>query len=603
MSLYDILPTLKGGVSSKKEDDEQRSIHPRAEARGFLECCYKNEDLYNELKELGVIPSSQLDQASEDSEDQKIPLGQILVDRELISDENVGKVISDIISVPYINLSTVGIDEKVAKMLPEIYAKKQRLIAFKMDKAGLHVAMEHPLDKETIQFVEKKVGVKVIPYYSSKRDITNGLSLYAKDVEEVFDTIIKESLRRVKGSVIPEPSIVKIVDLIIQYAYQNSASDVHIEPLKQMSLVRFRIDGILHDIVKLPETLHSQIITRVKVLAKLRTDEHQSSQDGKISYSTQDEDLDIRVSIVPITNGEKVVMRLLSEKSRQFSLQDLGLVEDNLRVLEDAYKKPHGMILVTGPTGSGKTTTLYAILKILNERKVNIMTIEDPVEYGIEGVNQIQANPKTDLTFAKGLRAIVRQDPDIILVGEIRDQETADISVNAAMTGHLLLSTLHTNDAVTAFPRLLDLGVEPFLISSCVNIVIGQRLVRKICQKCRISVGVEEIIQGGELGENGLISGINDSILDKFKDTLKGHIYKGKGCDTCHYTGYLGRVGIFEVLSVDRKIREAIVDKKDAGILLEIAKKAGMKTMLDDGVDKVKSGVTTIQEIIRVTKE
>ena len=313
-------------------------------------------------------------------------------------------------------------------------------------------------------------------------------------------------------------------------------------------------------------------------------------------YQTEEERLDIRVSIVPITEGEKVVMRLLSEKSRQFSLQDLGLRSIDLKKVEEAIDKPYGMILSTGPTGSGKTTSLYAVLKILNQRDVNIMTIEDPVEYEIENINQIQVNPKTNLTFAAGLRSILRQDPNIILVGEIRDDETASIAINSAMTGHLVLSTLHTNDSSTAIPRLLEMKIEPYLVASTINVIIAQRLVRKICQKCRFSKEIKKT--------DSIISSLSmesKKVFFENKDVVR--IYQGKGCPVCHQTGYQDRIGIFEVLLIDDEIRQAVINKKDAGIIRKIAHKNGMKLMIEDGLEKVKEGITSIEEVIRVTKE
>ncbi|KKQ98563.1 MAG: Type IV pilus assembly protein PilB [Candidatus Woesebacteria bacterium GW2011_GWB1_39_12] len=555
---------------------------------------FSEQELFDTLKELDVIPLDKLKESFEEASLKKISLEELLVQKDLISDTNIGKIIADLINYPFVNLSETAIDEGVLNTIPEVYAKKQMVVAFKRDKEGLHIVLNDPSDKQVPDFIGKKIGIPVKTYYASKRSIKDALNLYAKDIAKVFDEIIAESVKEAKGTKVAEPSIIKIVDTIITYAYQNRSSDIHIEPTDDGSTVRFRIDGMLHDIINLPSVIHPQIVTRVKVMARLRTDEHQSAQDGKISVELAEENLDIRISIVPVTNGEKVVMRLLSERSRQFSLQDLGFSESDLKKVVSAYNKPHGMILSTGPTGSGKTTTLYAVLKLLNKRNVNIMTIEDPVEYDMEGVNQIQVNPNTNLTFAAGLKSIVRQDPDIILVGEIRDEETADISINAAMTGHLVLSTLHTNDAATAFPRLLDFGVEPFLIATTVNVVIAQRLVRKICLKCRVSEEVSGI----------LINEISESIMQKYFPNEKNlRVYKGKGCDLCHGTGYVGRVGIFEVLLVDDEMKTAIVAKKESSEIKKIAVKNGMTTMLEDGIGKVKQGITTIDEIIRVTKE
>jgi type IV pilus assembly protein PilB len=565
---------------------------------------YSFEEIYNVIRELDIVPVDQLKDIQQVSRKDPEKFAQLLVKRDLMSDANLGKVIADLINIPYVNLYESAIDDDTLKTLPEIFAKKQKVIAFKRDKKGLHVAMADPTDKRTKEFIARKIGMPVNFYYCTERGIENALALYAKDVKKVFSEIINESIAKAKGSKKPEPSIVKIVDTILEYAYQNKSSDIHIEPGEEKSVVRFRIDGMLHDIVDLPLDLHAQVVTRVKVMARLRTDEHQAAQDGKISTEISGESLDIRVSIVPVTNGEKIVMRLLSEKSRQFSLQDLGFGESDLKKVMTAYQKPHGMILSTGPTGSGKTTTLYAILKLLNKRNVNIMTIEDPVEYDIEGVNQIQVNAITELNFAKGLRSIVRQDPDIILVGEIRDEETADISINAAMTGHLVLSTLHTNDSATAIPRLIDLKVEPFLIGSTINVIIAQRLVRKICVNCRLSEDINRTPQVDQGNDKSPIKDLSREFVEKlFGENNTMRIYRGKGCELCHDTGYVGRVGIFEVMIVDESIRDAINTKQDASDIKALAVKGGMTTMLEDGIEKIKQGVTTIEEVLRVTKE
>lgn len=561
---------------------------------------YDNQLLYNALRELELIPQDQLDEALKLAKAEKIALDTALLDKDLISDEKLGRIMADLIKLPFINLSSEAIDLKVLRIIPEVVAKKQKIITFKIDEQGLHLAMSDPSNIQIQNFIAKKSGLPVVVHYATATDIDNAFSLYTKDVGKAFDEIISENIQQAKGAVRAEPPIIKIVDTIITYAYENKASDIHIEPTETHVLVRFRIDGILHDIVKLPLEIHPRVVTRVKVLAKLRTDEHQAAQDGKLIFKTDPstgtgEKLDLRVSIVPITKGEKVVMRLLSERSRQFSLADLGFSEGDLKKTKTAYQKPYGMILATGPTGSGKTTTLYAILKLLNKRNVNIMTIEDPVEYDIENVNQIQVNPKTELTFAKGLRSIVRQDPDIILVGEIRDEETAGIAINSAMTGHLVLSTLHTNDAATSIPRLLDMKIEPFLVASTVNIIIAQRLVRKICQKCRLSVDLPDFKQFGDLSV--------DLIKKHFGEKKPIRVFKGKGCPACRQTGYTGRIGIYEVLSIDDKIREAVVSRKDASVIRKIAIASGMTTILDDGLIKVKQGITTIEEVVRVTKE
>ena len=388
----------------------------------------------------------------------------------------------------------------------------------------------------------------------------------------------------------------------MEYAHDNRASDIHIEPLENSVSVRFRIDGILHEAVQYPHALHDKIIFRIKIMARLRTDEHAAAQDGRFDYKKEDARFDIRVSVAPITNGENVVMRLLAESSRRLSLEDLGLSGADLEKIKRASAKPYGMLLSVGPTGSGKTTSLYAILQILNKPEVNIMTIEDPVEYNMEHVQQMQVNSKKDLTFATGLRSIVRQDPDIIMVGEIRDNETADMAINASMTGHLLLSTLHANDAATAFPRLMDMGVEPFLAASSMNIIVAQRLVRKICEKCKRSyfLSKEEL---NVLKSEPRLSMYIKKISGK-NDFSKIRFYKGEGknCKSCGNTGYSGRIGIFEVMEIIEELRPLITSKASSDIIDKKAKELGMTSMLFDGLTKVSQGVTTLEEIIRATK-
>jgi type IV pilus assembly protein PilB len=565
---------------------------------------HKRSDLFKAIKELEVIPEDKLEDAYKQSKQKDKTLEEVLVDKDLIADSDLSKIIADLYKLQTINLSQTSIDKDVLSEIPEVVAREQRIIAFKKDGEGLHLAMADPSNEQIRQFIEKKFGIPVSVYYSSNREIDDALTLYQHDIKKAFSEIISENIEKAKGAQKPEPSIIKIVETIITYAYQNKASDIHIEPDDEKSTVRFRIDGILHDIIELPVGLHNQIVTRVKVLAQLRTDEHSKPQDGKIVQKMKHEDLDMRVSVVPVTDGEKIVMRLLSERSRQFSLKDLGFSESDLKKVEEAYNKPHGLVLATGPTGSGKTTTLYAILKLLNKRVVNIMTIEDPVEYDIEGVNQIQVNTKTGLTFAKGLRSIVRQDPDIILVGEIRDEETADISINAAMTGHLVLSTLHTNDAATSIPRLIDMKIEPFLVGSTVIVIVAQRLVRKICSSCRVSKELDLNKYQGRTKSTETLQLYQKYFAKYFgQGKEKVRVYEGKGCPVCHKTGYVGRIGIFEVLEVDEKIRKAIVETKDSGAIRDIATDAGMTTMVENGFQKVKSGETTIEEVLRVIKE
>lgn len=396
-----------------------------------------------------------------------------------------------------------------------------------------------------------------------------------------------------------ELSIIDLVDSLVEYAYNSRASDIHVDPEEKRVRVRLRIDGILNDAFLFPKEIQPEVITRIKVLSGLRTDEHQAAQDGRFRINLKDKSpVDIRVSIAPTFYGENAVMRLLVEKAEKFTLETLGFGETDRKKINNAIKKPYGMILATGPTGSGKTTTLYTILKTLNTKEVSIITIEDPIEYSIEGIDQIQANPRTGLTFANGLRSVLRQDPNIIMVGEIRDEETARISINAALTGHLLLSTLHTNDASTSLPRLIDMNIEPFLIASTVNIVIGQRLVRKVCPSCKVSkaLSLDEL--------QTLSDSVPKEILLKYDKATTGENFaEGKGCEKCNSSGYQGRIGIHEVMEIDDDIRRAIIRKADASEIKSISLKKGMTTMVEDGFKKAIEGITTIEEILRVIHE
>ncbi len=532
-----------------------------------------------------------------------VTLFKYISDANIIPDSQLGQLVANALSLPYIDLKYLHIPDEILHIIPEVVARKRKIMAFSKDNNGLHVAMADPNNLEIVNFLQKKTGFPIVVHYATDKNIGEAMDLYAKDVVLAFEDILAQNIKQAKGAPhekSAEPSIIKIVDTIIEYAYKNKASDVHLEPEETYSLLRFRIDGVLHDIVRLPIKIHDQIVTRIKILSNLRTDARQIPQDGKISKKIFDEALNLRVSIVPITGGEKVVLRLLSEKAHQLTLSDLGFRGESLEKIKRAYNKPYGMILATGPTGSGKTTTLYAILKDLNTRDVNIMTIEDPVEYDLENISQIQVNPKAGLNFANGLRSIVRQDPDIILVGEIRDEETAKIAVNSAMTGHLVLSTLHTNDAATTIPRLFDMGVEPFLVASSVNVIVGQRLVRRICEECRVSEDITEDSMKKYLREIPMTS-IKKHFGDNSQKRMR--VYKGKGCDICGGTGYNGRVGIYEVLEVDEDVRKAIVSKENASIVAQIAVSHGMLTMLEDGLDKVAMGMTTLDELIRATKE
>ncbi|MEN9328478.1 MAG: hypothetical protein RI947_1286 [Candidatus Parcubacteria bacterium] len=552
----------------------------------------------DQLRELvtkaGLIDEKGIAMVHEYSKNADISFANALVEKNILSDENLGIMIADHLKIPFVVLAKISIPDEVYRIIPEKLARRNKMIAFARDTEGVRIAMVDPTNTEILKMIEKKTDAKILPHLATERDINSTFQIYKKDLQKAFDNILKNVNDKSGNTLMEDAPVAKMVDMLIDYAYQDKTSDIHIEPQEKNSLIRFRIDGILHDMLILPKNLHDRVVTRIKVLSRLRTDEHLAAQDGKMRAKLEEENLDIRVSIVPIVEGEKIVMRLLSSHSRSITLKDLGMNEQDLKKITRGFNKSYGMILSTGPTGSGKSTSIYSILKILNVRERNITTIEDPVEYRVKGVNQIQVNPKTNLTFAAGLRSILRQDPNVVFVGEIRDSETAGIAVNAALTGHLVLSTLHTNDAATALPRLVDMKVEPFLVASTVNVIIGQRLVRQICDMCKTSI----MVSNEELKKN-----LPEPMIKKyFGNKTEVRIYKGQGCKICHLTGYSGRIGVFEVLEVTKEIKNMISEKVDSDVIAKKAMELGMSSMLDDGLEKVLQGKTTIEEVLRVTK-
>lgn len=556
-----------------------------------------HENLKTLLLDTGVVEQKDLELAEERVKSEGGNLTEALLWYNFISDEQLGKLVADYLQFPFVTLAQESIPLETLQMIPEVVARRHQIIAFHETDQGLDLAMLDPANFELVNFLERKIGRPVRRFYATEHDIKETLSLYHAGASQAIEELLSENIDEANHTLINDidPPVSRIVDILFRYAHQNRASDIHLEPRENDALVRFRIDGILHDITKVPLPIHIQMVSHIKVRSGLRTDEHQVPQDGKLRAKTDGGEIDIRISVIPIIHGEKIVLRLLSDRSRQFALNNLGLETTDLSKVEEAYHKPYGMILVTGPTGCGKTTTLYSFLKLLNRRNVNIVTIEDPVEYDVEGVNQIQVNPAAHLTFASGIRSILRQDPNIILVGEIRDSETARIAINLAMTGHLVLSTLHTNNAATTIPRLLDMDIEPFLIASTINVVIAQRLVRTIHENCRVSeeVSKEKLIQliGIELAQKLL------------KEELSLRVYRGKGCTGCHGTGYQGRTGIFEVMELHDTLRQAITRSVNASEIYTLAQAAGMRTMQEDGLEKVLKGVTTLEEVVRATEE
>lgn len=552
-----------------------------------------DKELRESVVREGLVTNEQLVEVDELISSTDISLYEALLEKRVATDEKIGDLIARITQTPFVDLSTINIPDGLLHIVPERVAKKKRCLVFDRTQDSIKIAMENPQDQQTIDLIRAKTGTTVVVYYATPRSINMALEVYKIDIKKTLEDFSDEDLGD-ENNEDEEAPISQLVDILFEHAYREKASDIHMEPQDDQGIVRYRVDGILHDIATFPKTVHERIISRLKVLARLRTDEHYSTQDGKIRANINGQMVDIRLSILPIVDGEKAVMRILSTHGRPLTLTDLGMRPPDLHRVKMAYEKSFGMILSTGPTGAGKSTSIYSILRVLNIREKNITTIEDPVEYRLKGVNQINVNPKTNLTFAAGLRSILRQDPNIVFVGEIRDSETANIAVNAALTGHLVLSTLHTNDAATAVVRLTEMKVEPFLVASTVNVIIAQRLVRKTCNNCRVSklIEIEQIT-----------SCFGELITAKhIKDSPKVEVFSGAGCKLCSNTGYSGRIGLFEVLVVTPKIRELTVNKTSSDIIVQTAISEGMTTMPEDGLMKILQGLTTMEEVVRVTK-
>jgi len=529
----------------------------------------------------------------------------------LVSDVDFVKAKADFLRVPFVDLENIGFSPEALTLVPESVAQKYKIVPYNLDTKNkiLSVAMVNPLDLETIEFLEKKTNLKISvaialekqivtfvkEKYIREKNITSEVTR-ALDERKTEEDIVKLAEEKVAV----EAPVAKIVTTILEYAVRSRASDVHIEPQEDNVRIRYRIDGILQEKYLLPRNVHDAVVSRIKILSNLKIDEKRIPQDGRFFFTTDGNDVDLRVSTLPTTYGEKVVMRLLQKAQKVPTLQDLGLRGLALKNLMNAIQRPHGIIIVCGPTGSGKTTTLYSVLDIVATSKVNVVTIEDPVEYQMKGVNQVQVNVQAGLTFASALRSFLRQDPNVIMVGEIRDQETADLAVNAALTGHLVFSTLHTNDASGVPPRLLDMGVEPFLLTSSLNCIVGQRVLRKVCKDC---VGEMEIPADKLTELKSTLGPIFDMIEDKFKkEGKKIMLPKIVGCEKCNNTGYLGRIAIYEVMPVSEKLSKLIVSKGSASDIQRTAMEEGMITMKQDGYVKALEGVTSMDEVIRVAQ-
>ncbi|AKM78749.1 MAG: Type 4 fimbrial assembly protein PilB [Candidatus Wolfebacteria bacterium GW2011_GWB2_46_69] len=560
------------------------------------------------LKEMivneGLITPEAFDGIAQEAQRLNQKVEDILVSRGIISSDYFYTLLSHHVGIELANLSATQIDESVLALLSLELARQKGVVAFKREADGvIDVAMEDPSDLKTIEFLERHLKVRVKPFLAKSGDLEKGFAIYSRELAQDFKRTIEENIKKgleVKGDKVEDVAgalpIVAIVNNFLSYAISMHASDIHIEMLESSVLVRFRIDGILHEVTRVPKEVELPIVARIKLLAGLKIDEHYKPQDGRLRFVAGDEMTDVRVSIMPTLYGEKIVMRLLPAGQKPLALEEIGMLEDMVEKVEAALKKSFGMVVVCGPTGSGKTTTLYSILNMLNKPEVNMVTVEDPIEYHIQYVNQTQINTQAGVTFASALRAFLRQDPNIILVGEIRDEETAEISVHAALTGHTLLSSLHTNDAATAIPRLIDMKVPPFLIAAVLNLIIAQRLVRKICVSCiesfTPSADVLEVLQRTheEMGGDGKV--------------VPKTLYHGRGCPVCNFTGHRGRMGIFEVLEIDNEVRTAISDPEfSLDALMKMARQKGMITMLEDGVRKAELGMTTMEEVLRVIRE
>lgn len=552
------------------------------------------------------ITQPQYDEIKVKSASQGISVESIIESLHLVAEEKLTEAKARLLGIPFIALGNTSFSPQALSFIPRAVAERFLLVPFLYDEKTktLSVAMGNPVDLEAISFIQQKTGLTIKSFAAAPSEVTKAISLqYRQELVSEVGAALKETedLKKIKtvdstqiAQIIKEAPIAKIVSTILEYAVTSRASDVHIEPQEDRVRVRYRIDGILYDRLSLPKSVQEAVISRIKILSEMKIDEHRTPQDGRFNFKVAENEVDLRISVLPTAHGEKIVMRLLRKSGGIPTLPELGLSGTALKNLEMAILRPHGIIIVCGPTGSGKTTTLYSVLSKLNTTRVNLMSLEDPVEYQIAGVNQVQINPAVGLTFATGLRAFLRQDPNIILVGEIRDSETTDLAIQAALTGHLVFSTLHTSSAAGALPRLLDLGAESFLLASTMNAMVGQRIARKICTHCRESYAPPASI----ISEMRQILG---NLFPKVETEVK--FYKGKGCSECGDSGYLGRVGIFEVLPVSEKIAHLVLEHPDSDTIEKQAVLEGMITIKQDGYLKVLQGVTTVEEILRVAQE
>ena len=580
------------------------------------------------LKQGGILTESQLADLKTTAERSKRTLQETIIEDKVLEERELAKLVGDYIGTPFVEIEPKDIPDEVLKRIPEHIARQYNVVLFAVDEDGAPMlAMEDPDDVQALNFIQKEIGYNLRVFLATKSNILDCLENYRGDVNDELDEVIAiqrddSDAENAKEEEFAEDSpIAQTVNLLLEYAIKSHASDIHIEPREEFVQVRYRIDGVLREVNKLPHNVLGALVSRIKILSNLKIDERRVPQDGRFKIKVSGKQYALRVSTLPIADGEKIVMRVLDESNQAISLEKLGYWGLSLATIKNAMAQPNGMILVTGPTGSGKSTSLFSVLSELNTPDVNISTIEDPVEYKIPGVNQTQTNAKAGMTFASGLRALLRQDPNIIMVGEIRDGETANLGVQAALTGHLVFSTLHTNNAATCLPRLLDMDIEPFLIASTVKAVIGQRLVRRLCQSCRqaytpsqeelnyitqmFNITPESMPHLHELEEQAASENIGGDAPLGTTDATIVQLWKPspEGCDECGHNGFKGRVGIYEVLGISVAIQKMITANATSNDIQEQAISEGMITMQMDGLIKSFRGVTTIEEILRATRE
>ncbi|MEK6539485.1 MAG: ATPase, T2SS/T4P/T4SS family, partial [Deltaproteobacteria bacterium] len=548
----------------------------------------------------GLITLSQLEEALNVSQKTGARLGRTLVNMGAVTEEGIARALAQQFNIPYISLSGIIIDPQIVRLIPEMLARRYKVIPFAKEGSNLKVAMVDPLNVFAIDDLKKASNCQIFPSVVTETEIQNAIDQHygmtgslneiAKRLEGTEIELLKgeeevpEKLERIAS----EASVIQLVNLMISQSVMERASDIHIEPDEDTLRVRMRIDGVLHEMSNLSLKLHPAVASRVKILGNLNIAEKRLPQDGRFNIKIGNSDIDIRVSTLPTMFGEKVVMRLLNKSALILKLEELTPMHDTLSILKKMVKKPFGMILLTGPTGSGKTTTAYTILNMINSMDKNIVTVEDPIEYHLKIINQVQVNPKVGITFATALRHILRQDPDIVMIGEIRDRETAEIAIHAALTGHLVISTIHTNNAVGTISRLIDMGIEPFLIASAITCLVGQRLIGGVCPKCKVPYQPSP----------NMLKDLGIAVTDK-----PFTFYRGEGCNVCKGTGLKGRLGIFEVLVINETVRRMIIEKKDVGAILSASMKEGFRTLRYEGLRAVVNGHTTIEEVLQATQE